>query len=140
LEQICAERERQAAVLGFGRPADASNAGSLEKVCYLHCPVCETLMNRVNFAHYSNVIVDVCKAHGTWFDRDELRRVVEFIRSGGLDDARTRELAELKERQRQLKTAQTATAWDTRSRDGEFDLDKHVAISFIANSLNNLFR
>ena len=35
-------------------------------------------MNRVQFANCSHVIVDVCKPHGTWFDRDELRRIVEL--------------------------------------------------------------
>jgi hypothetical protein len=49
-------------------------------------------MNRINFAHTSGVIVDVCTSHGTWFDADELRRVLEFITAGGLEAARAREL------------------------------------------------
>jgi hypothetical protein len=49
-------------------------------------------MNRLNFAHTSGVIVDVCTPHGTWFDADELRRVLEFITNGGLEAARVREL------------------------------------------------
>jgi hypothetical protein len=49
-------------------------------------------MNRVNFAHASGVIVDVCTNHGTWFDADELRRVLDFISAGGLESARQREL------------------------------------------------
>jgi hypothetical protein len=49
-------------------------------------------MNRINFAHTSGVIVDVCTKHGTWFDADELRRVLEFITAGGLEAARAREL------------------------------------------------
>ena len=53
-------------------------------------------MNRVNFAHCSGVVVDVCQGHGSWFDRDELRRIIEFIRRGGLIIARTREIDELK--------------------------------------------
>ena len=56
-------------------------------------------MNRVNFAHCSHVIVNVCSEHGTWFDRDELRRIVEFIRAGGLTNARAEEIANL-ERER----------------------------------------
>src|SRR4051812_43321923 len=55
-------------------------------------PRVKNLMNRVNFAHTSGVIVDVCTKHGTWFDADELRRVLEFITSGGLEAARAREL------------------------------------------------
>jgi Zn-finger nucleic acid-binding protein len=48
-------------------------------------------MNRMNFAHCSGVVVDVCRGHGTWFDRDELRQIVEFIRAGGLELARQKE-------------------------------------------------
>ena len=140
LEQICAKRERQAAMLGMGQPAVAPGSMVEDRICYLPCPVCRKLMNRVNFSHYSNVIVDVCKAHGTWFDRDELRRVIEFIRAGGLDEARARQLAEIKERQRQLSAAQTATAWDRRTAEPEYDLDRHKGISLIADALIDLFR
>jgi Zn-finger nucleic acid-binding protein len=61
-------------------------------------------MNRINFARCSGVVVDVCKGHGTWFDRDELSRIVEFIRGGGLDAARAREKAALEEERRQLES------------------------------------
>jgi Zn-finger nucleic acid-binding protein len=57
-------------------------------------------MNRSNFGMRSGVIIDVCRGHGTWFDRDELRRVIEFIRSGGLDLARQREIEQLREAKR----------------------------------------
>lgn len=59
-------------------------------------------MNRINFARCSGVVVDICKGHGTWFDREELSRIVEFIRGGGLDAARSREKAALEEERRQL--------------------------------------
>jgi Zn-finger nucleic acid-binding protein len=137
LEHICAERERQAAVLGMTQTAQAPASGALEeKVRYLPCPECKKLMNRVNFAGYSNVIVDVCKTHGTWFDRDELRRVIEFIRSGGLDNARHRELEELQARQLQLKTAQAATAWDLPAPSRELD---RSGISLIGEALRSMF-
>jgi Zn-finger nucleic acid-binding protein len=57
-------------------------------------------MNRVNYAKRSGVILDVCKAHGVWFDRDELRHVLTFVTEGGLDRARELELEELKEAKR----------------------------------------
>jgi Zn-finger nucleic acid-binding protein len=57
-------------------------------------------MNRVNYARRSGVVLDVCRAHGIWFDRDELRRVLAFIAGGGLDRARQLELEELKEAKR----------------------------------------
>ena len=104
LEQISTEREQQAAVLGM--PGPHAETVELEKnIRYLPCPVCLKLMNRVNFARCSYVIVDVCKAHGTWFDKDELRRAVEFIRAGGMEKARTRQLQEIEDQQRNLRSA-----------------------------------
>jgi Zn-finger nucleic acid-binding protein len=48
-------------------------------------------MNRSNFAKASGVIIDVCKQHGVWCDAGELPRIFEFIRSGGMEVARSRE-------------------------------------------------
>jgi Zn-finger nucleic acid-binding protein len=79
-------------MLGTGIAAPPQTHVKLEAVAYAPCPVCKSLMNRVNFAHTSGVIVDVCTSHGTWFDADELRRVLEFISAGGLEAARAREL------------------------------------------------
>lgn len=107
LEQITTEREKQAAVLGM--PGSHPETVELEKnIRYLPCPICRQLMNRVNFAHCSYVIVDVCKMHGTWFDKDELRRSVEFIRAGGMEKARTRQLQEIEEQQRNLRNIQSS--------------------------------
>lgn len=108
LRQICAEREKQAAVMGMPGPPDGPV--ELEKnIRYVPCPVCHELMNRVNFAHCSHVIVDVCKAHGTWFDKDELRRTVEFIRGGGLEKARAQQLQQIKDEQRNLAAARSCS-------------------------------
>ncbi len=87
VRQICADQEQQAAVLGMPTSQTAAAASIEEHIHYIPCPVCKTLMNRVNFAHCSGVIVNVCTQHGTWFDKDELRRIVEFIRAGGLEAA-----------------------------------------------------
>jgi Zn-finger nucleic acid-binding protein len=114
LEQICSDREKQAAVLGMAAPIATPDSGEVEKnIRYVPCPVCSTLMNRVNFAHCSHVVVDVCVKHGTWFDKDELRRIVEFIRAGGLEEARAREISELEAKQRELRNARLTSAWDT---------------------------
>ena len=142
LQQICADREKQAAVLGMAAPATSAPAGELEKVRYLPCPVCRTLMNRVNFANCSHVVVDVCRQHGTWFDRDELRRIVEFIRAGGLDQARARELERLEEERARLRAARTAAATDSNCQTGPhydrfdgFDLALSAAGSALRNFL-----
>jgi Zn-finger nucleic acid-binding protein len=134
VEQVCADREKQAAILGMPSSIEPAVSGAIEeKVRYMPCPQCRKLMHRINFARFSNVIVDVCKGHGTWFDRDELRRIVEFIRAGGLDSARAREIDELEQRRRQINAAQYGPqAWDTRlgAESGTFsDLDSGFSIA-----------
>ena len=102
-ELICRDAETQAAVLGSAHPA-AGGAG-LGPVRYLRCPQCREFMNRMNFARCSGVIVDVCRSHGTWFDTNELHRIVQFIRAGGLDRSRAKEKAELADERRRLQAA-----------------------------------
>ena len=108
IHQIYSDRERQAAVLGMPAVVPANLIGNVEaKIRYVPCPVCKALMNRVNFSKCSHVVVDVCAKHGTWFDKDELRRIVEFIRAGGMDKARDMEMRELDRRRRELEAART---------------------------------
>ena len=107
-EKICADREQQSAILGAASVAPTSAVRETGKVNYVPCPECSQLMNRINFARCSGVIVDICKGHGSWFDRDELSRIVEFIRSGGLEASRQRDKAEIQEERRRLAEQQTA--------------------------------
>jgi Zn-finger nucleic acid-binding protein len=95
-EQLGTSRERQGAVLGVLPAPLAPSETKLEPVRYRPCPTCAQRMNRVNYAKRSGVVLDVCKDHGIWFDKDELRRVLAFIAGGGLDRAREQEIEELK--------------------------------------------
>lgn len=115
VQRICRDREQQAAVLGLAMPLPEGEVAGMEKVRYVPCPVCSQLMHRVNFASCSSVIVDVCRQHGTWFDRDELRRIIEFIQAGGLDKARAREIARLERERQGLRAERTAAAFDQRA-------------------------
>lgn len=94
--EICADREKQAAVIGEDSQALQPDVPfpSPDSIRYGPCPVCKKLMNRVAFARGSGVVLDICKADGVWFDRDELRRIVEFIRAGGLETSRERDREE----------------------------------------------
>jgi Zn-finger nucleic acid-binding protein len=125
-EQICADREQQAAVLGapLAKLSAASSSAGAASVRYVPCPECQQLMNRSNFARCSGVVVDICKGHGTWFDRDELQRIVEFIRAGGLSNSRARELEQLAEERRRLQQQQ-ATAMRSSSLLGFRDDDSN---------------
>ena len=103
-KRLCEDRATQAAYLGAGSLAasPAQSDPSRDEVVYRPCPVCADLMNRFNFAGCSGVILDVCKPHGVWFDVDELRRIVMFIRGGGLDVARGLEREAIEDERRRL--------------------------------------
>jgi Zn-finger nucleic acid-binding protein len=141
LEQVCADREKQTVVLGLPSQLPETASRGIEQIRYVPCPVCKKLMNRVNFARCSQVIVDVCAQHGTWFDKDELRRIVEFIRAGGLEKAREKEIADLEEKRRRVKAEQVADAWDTRSDrlDGRSEYWRD-GISAVASAIETLLR
>jgi len=137
LRQICVNAEQQAAVLGMATHLPTNQGVDIEKqIRYLPCPVCGGLMNRVNFANFSNVIVDVCRQHGTWFDRDELRRIVEFIRDGGLEKSRSREMANLEEDRRMAAAAHISGG---QSISPPFaDDPRHGAVSAVARVMIDL--
>lgn len=54
-----------------------------KKIKYVPCPVCQVLMNRVNFGHRSGVVIDHCKKHGVWLDSGELTHLMEWKKAGG---------------------------------------------------------
>jgi Zn-finger nucleic acid-binding protein len=109
-ERLCADRAAQIAVLHGGALRGQTNAEPTAelRVRYRPCPRCRKLMNRVNFASGAKVVLDICREHGTFFDRDELHRVVTFIQAGGLERARAREREALKEEQARLRALQAS--------------------------------
>ena len=141
-EEVCASREQQAAVLGAASPVPSNAVGSRggARVQYVPCPQCQQLMNRVNFAHCSGVIVDVCKGHGTWFDRHELTEIVEFIRAGGLEASRHREKAKLEEERRLLRQEQLVAARGANPFPGVSDEDRRHGIFAAAAELLKIVR
>jgi len=120
LQLICTDRERQAGILGTADAVTPTTPIPLERIRYVPCPVCRELMYRVNFAKCSNVIVDVCKAHGTWFDKDELHRIVKFITAGGFDVARAKEIEELDRKRHELEAARSAAALSDRTSNYQY--------------------
>ncbi|HEX3028717.1 MAG TPA: zf-TFIIB domain-containing protein [Clostridia bacterium] len=101
-KKICDDTEKQGSALIFPSPATSELKPASQKRMYIPCPECKQLMHRKNFSNCSGVIVDLCKQHGTWFDFQELQRIIEFIKSGGFDKARKIELERIKEEQRRL--------------------------------------
>jgi Zn-finger nucleic acid-binding protein len=109
-EHICRNAEQEALGLGLLGPPTPRSTQGVPGIRYVRCPQCRQLMHRVNFAQHSGVVVDVCRDHGTWFDADELHRIVHFIRTGGLDRARERQQAELADERRRLEATRRAYA------------------------------
>ncbi|MSM38914.1 MAG: hypothetical protein GJT30_04735 [Geobacter sp.] len=90
-------------------------------VSYIKCPVCATIMNRVNFGAKSGVIVDRCKEHGIWLDGGELRHLCEWTKAGGklLEQERQERLDQEREREeRRRKAPSAAGSGDATEIDG----------------------
>jgi len=103
LQHLVETREERAGVLTAVTTRIPTRTAAPDVIRYVPCPVCTKLMNRVNFASSSGVVMDVCKQDGVWLDRGELQRVVGFVDGGGLTVARNRERERLAEEQRRLR-------------------------------------
>jgi Zn-finger nucleic acid-binding protein len=104
-QKICEDREKQERVMLYNVTTEPTKQPSenRKRKFYMPCPECGELMNLKNFAGCSGVVIDICTAHGIWFERQELQCIVNFIRDGGLRKARENELANLKAEQSSLK-------------------------------------
>jgi Zn-finger nucleic acid-binding protein len=128
VQRVCDVAEDQETVLGMPSSAGSVQEGKQGPArVYVPCPVCGKLMNRNNFAGCSGVVVDWCKAHGSWFDKDELRRIVEFIRGGGMRKSRERQKRQIQEETERLKDQQrnlaTLSRLDTSGRHSMLSLE-----------------
>jgi Zn-finger nucleic acid-binding protein len=138
-QDICTHEEEQEAVLGFA-PRMQENPSTQKRKprrAYIPCPQCGKLMNHKNFSHCSGVVLDWCRGHGSWFDREELRRIVTFIRNGGLRLAREKERAELQEREARLRMQEFELAargnrFDSEFRGHELELSSDPLLEFIS--------
>jgi Zn-finger nucleic acid-binding protein len=110
LQKLCDAHEEHAGVVSALEARVPTNTATPDTVRYIPCPRCKKLMNRVNFAHTSGVIMDVCKADGVWLDRGELQRVVGFVEHGGLSAQREHEREQLADERRRLDAARAGSA------------------------------
>jgi Zn-finger nucleic acid-binding protein len=112
---ICAEHETQAAVLNRKAPQPPSPRRS--HIRYRPCVTCGKMMNRVNFARLSGIVIDICRGHGAFLDAGELHAIVTFITEGGLDRARQREKDDLEQERHRLALLQSQIESGTRLPD-----------------------
>ena len=135
-EEVCANHEKQAEVLtSIGQNLNHEHPA---KIQYVPCPECKQLMNRNNFASSSGVVVDICKRHGIWFDAEELPRIIEFIRKGGLDHQRRKEKLQLEEQRKMLVEQQRKTAREN-ARFNHSDADSDSPSTFAIRQFVRFF-
>jgi Zn-finger nucleic acid-binding protein len=86
----------RSAAAASGTTSRVAQTGSF----YRPCPACGRLMQRRNYDEKSGVVIDVCGAHGVWFDDDELAAILRWIRQGRSRLAREQAAAYREERER----------------------------------------
>ena len=136
-EELCADTEKQAAV--FAALPEKHHDAANQKINYIPCPECRQLMNRNNFARSSGVILDTCKKHGAWFDAEELPRILEFIRQGGLEHAREKEKIHLEEQRKALLEEQRLFSREQAKFSTEFESWKFDPAYSIREFVRTLF-
>jgi Zn-finger nucleic acid-binding protein len=109
-QKLCDDRDEHAGVASVLEGRMPTKPVTPDAVKYLFCPQCKKLMNRVNFAHTSGVITDVCKEHGVWLDRGELQRVMAFVEHGGLAAMRQHQIDQLDDERRRLEQERNQTS------------------------------
>jgi Zn-finger nucleic acid-binding protein len=114
LERLCSDvsaRKSIAEVLGKLAVPKPQTRALAEG--YIPCPNCKEPMNRKNFGSISGVLIDVCREHGVWLDHGELERALSFAETGGLIEARRREVTELERRKQRAQSDAPTTggAW-----------------------------
>jgi len=126
LQRLCDTREERAGVVSVLAARVPTTEAAPDVVKYAPCPSCTKLMNRMNFAKSSGVILDVCKNDGVWLDRGELQRVLGFVDAGGMAVSREREKQKLAEEQRRLAAMQAASMGGARlSTEVTFTTHRH---------------
>jgi Zn-finger nucleic acid-binding protein len=136
-------QEEQEAVLSFQPVTSGKSAVQENKSrrAYIPCPECGKLMNHKNFSG-SGIVLDWCRDHGSWFDRNELQQIVRFIGDGGLRKAREREKLQLKEQEDRLRMQQFTMASLERhlnSNPGS-KLDHSVTGDLLVDFLSKMFQ
>ncbi len=76
-------KERSVAGLGAAGQSRAGVSAQQAGPAYRKCVHCSAIMNRKNYGKRSNVVIDLCRLHGVWFDADELNRILTWVQVGG---------------------------------------------------------
>jgi Zn-finger nucleic acid-binding protein len=88
---------------------DSSSRMSKQGQFYRPCLECGQLMQRKNYDEKSGVLIDLCAAHGVWFDNDELASILRWVRQGRSRLAK--EHADELRKERQRRARKTTVPW-----------------------------
>lgn len=138
-DRLREDKDERVAVLGIpvAAPEHLRRRG-LPEVHYRPCPGCGKLMNRINFARCSGVIIDSCKQHGIWFDRDELHDILAFVEAGGLERSRGREAERLAQEKREIAMEQRLAAAQPVGRPAVSTQALNLAVDNVGDALDVL--
>jgi Zn-finger nucleic acid-binding protein len=99
------------------------NGTGHEEKKYRPCPECGSLMLRRHYGRRSGIVIDVCQKHGIWFDSEELPRILDWIRQGGLAQAEA-ERAQEKERAKRLESTRRPSGSTAMGMGGSDDSER----------------
>ena len=153
-ERVVEERDERAMASFVTGPRAGTERSPISpdsaEVRYLSCPRCGERMHRKNFGRASGVIIDWCRNHGYWFDAFEIERIFGFVRGGGLDQARKREIEDAREAIRRAQDLRRETSGASYTSPG-FGFGENLdrlgdandvlddAVAWIARGLRRLF-
>jgi len=146
IQRVVTDRQqsRADAILGTLPASEVAHSIPPSSRMYVKCPVCVTVMNRKLFSAGSGVIIDVCRAHGAFFDVGELPRIISFVMNGGLEQAQKKEIERMRvDAKREQQNAQFASMMASRSSTnaGGFGMsDHHTAGGAFVDLLFALWR
>lgn len=126
IQRVVTDRQQARAEGLLGSlPTEASQPAPAGRM-YVKCPLCNVVMNRKLFAAGAGVIIDVCRAHGAFFDVGELPRIISFVMNGGLEKAEKKEIERMRaDARREQQNAQFATMMASRSSTSARDGFRH---------------
>ncbi|NUP95838.1 MAG: zf-TFIIB domain-containing protein [Planctomycetaceae bacterium] len=126
-EQLCRRTEAESVAPGTFA-SGLARVETYERQKYIPCLACKSLMLRRNYAGSSGVVIDACRQHGVWLDSDELERILAFVRGGGLDRARARQVEQLNAAKR---LATPPLTGDVPRADARWELGAHIGLSVL---------
>lgn len=142
LEALLSESVTDGVRINYDRIKELSHIRPQNKITYRPCPVCQKMMNRVNFGTRSGVIIDRCREHGIFLDGGELRQLMEWRRAGGQllhERAQKAKEKEKRKKEEEQKKKQAATRQFINEHDHVYGRRENEAVDLISSLFSRIF-